>query len=73
MNEMGSLTNAMLDLLCELRDTDIQLIIGGGFGIYLRHQELRRSPQQTLLREWPAARSTNDLDLFVCAKESETL
>lgn len=36
MNEMPTLQTALLDLLYELRDTDIKLIIGGGFGIYLR-------------------------------------
>ncbi|MFZ2410064.1 MAG: hypothetical protein WAW23_00685 [Candidatus Methanoperedens sp.] len=65
MNRMGSLTGALLDLLNELKETGIQLIIGGGFGIYLRYQEHLRVPRQTLLKEWPEPRSTNDLDLFL--------
>jgi hypothetical protein len=65
MKEMESLKDALLDLIHELRETDIKLIIGGGFGIYLRYHEHLRSPRQTLLKEWPDPRSTNDLDLFL--------
>ncbi len=34
MNGIPSLKTALLDLLYEVRDRDIPLIIGGGFGIY---------------------------------------
>ncbi len=36
MITMPNLQTALLDLLYELKDTDIQLIIGGGYGIYLK-------------------------------------
>ncbi len=36
---MADLTGALLDLLHELEDTDIKLIVGGGFGIYFRYRE----------------------------------
>jgi len=65
MNEMPTLRTALLDLLYELRDADIKLIIGGGFGIYLRTQHVLETHQRTLLDVRPEARSTNDLDLFL--------
>jgi hypothetical protein len=68
MNRMADLTSALLDLLHELEDTDIKLIVGGGFGIYLRHREFLRMHSRTLLRELPEPRSTNDLDLFLRAE-----
>ena len=59
------LRTALLDLLHEARDTDIKLIIGGGYGIYLKTGYVRRLDLRTLLQEWPEPRSTNDLDLFL--------
>jgi len=43
MNGIPSLKTALLDLLYEVRDKDIPLIIGGGFGIYLRMQHVQKS------------------------------
>ncbi len=65
MITMPDLHTALLDLLHETRDDDLKLIIGGGYGIYLKREHVRKSGVQTLLREWPEARSTNDLDLFL--------
>jgi hypothetical protein len=65
MITMLSLQTALLDLLHELQGTDIRLIIGGGFGIYLKTEHVRRLGVRTLLREWPEPRSTNDLDLYL--------
>ena len=59
------LETALLDLLYEIQETEINLIIGGGYGIYLKTEYIRRTGARTLLREWPEARSTNDLDLFL--------
>jgi hypothetical protein len=59
------LQTALLDLLHEVEGTEIRLIIGGGYGIYLRTEHVRRLNARTLLREWPEPRSTNDLDLFL--------
>lgn len=62
---MPNLTTALLDLLYELKGSTVRLIVGGGFGIYLREAEVRASGIRTVLREWPEPRSTNDLDLFL--------
>ena len=65
MITIPDLQTALLDLLYELQDTDIQLIIGGGYGIYLKADYVRRRGVRSLLQEWPEPRSTNDLDLFL--------
>ncbi|MEZ5951963.1 MAG: hypothetical protein R3C12_22805 [Planctomycetaceae bacterium] len=44
---------------------EIPLIIGGGFGLYLRQEQLRQSGERTLLQQLPEPRATNDIDLFV--------
>lgn len=62
---MPDLKTSLLDLLYEIRKSEIVLIIGGGFGIYLRSEYIRGNAERTLLQEWPAPRSTNDLDLFL--------
>lgn len=43
MNDLPALKTALLDLLHETRDTDLKLIIGGGYGIYLKRQHARES------------------------------
>ena len=65
MSTMPGLQTALLDLLHEVQGTDIKLIIGGGFGIYLKTDHVRQLGGRTLLREWPETRSTNDLDLYL--------
>jgi hypothetical protein len=65
MTSMPDLQTALLDLLYELEGTEVKLIIGGGFGIFLKTNRVRRLEEKTLLREWPEPRSTNDLDLFL--------
>ena len=65
MITIPDLQTALLDLLHEVEGTEIRLIIGGGYGIYLRTEQVRRLDARTLLREWPEPRSTNDLDLFL--------
>lgn len=65
MITIPDLQTALIDLLYEIQDTDINPIIGGGFGIYLKVDHVRRSGVRTLFREWPEPRSTNDLDLFL--------
>lgn len=62
---MPNLKTALLDLLHELQGSNVRLIVGGGFGIFLRESEVRQSGTRTVLREWPEPRSTNDLDLFL--------
>jgi hypothetical protein len=65
MITMPDLQTALLDLLYEVQGTEVKLIIGGGYGIYLKNDHVRRMGMRTLLREWPEQRSTNDLDLFL--------
>jgi len=65
MNLMPTLQTALTDVLYETRDEALRLIIGGGYGIYLKREHVRENRIRTLLREWPEARSTNDLDLFL--------
>ncbi len=45
MNEMATLTTALLDLSHALKDADLKLIVGGAFGIYLKYRELLKGPQ----------------------------
>ena len=65
MITMPDLQTALLDLLHEVQGADIKLIISPGFGIFLKTDHLRRLGAQTLLREWPEPRSTNDPDLYL--------
>ena len=65
MITIPDLQTSLLDLLREAQGTDIKLIIGGGFGIYLKTDLVQRLGMRTLLREWAEPRSTNDLDLFL--------
>ncbi len=65
MITMPGLQTALLDLLYEVRGTDVAVIIGGGYGIYLKTGHVQRLGKRTLFQEWPEPRSTNDLDLFL--------
>lgn len=65
MITIQDLQTALLDLLYEIQDGDINLIVGGGYGIYLKEEYVRQRRVRTLLSEWPESRSTNDLDLFL--------
>jgi hypothetical protein len=68
MNPVTDLRTSLMDLLYELDGSDIRLIIGGGFGIYLKIEHVQQLGIRTLLEEWPEPRSTNDLDLFLRAE-----
>lgn len=65
MSELASLEKSLLDLLSQLDSTTCPIILGGGYGLYLRRTILQREGPRTLLEHWPEARSTNDLDLFL--------
>jgi hypothetical protein len=65
MITIPDLQTSLLDLLFEIEGTDIRLIVGGGFGIYLKISYVQKLGIRTLLKEWPEPRSTNDLDLFL--------
>ena len=63
-----ALRPVLLDFLYELREKDIPLMIGGGYGLFLKQEHLARSSYtRTLLpaKEWPQARATNDIDLLL--------
>jgi len=53
MITIPDLQTSLLDLLFEIEGTDIKLIIGGGFGIYLKIDYVQRLGMRTLLQEWP--------------------
>ena len=65
MITIADLQTSLLDLLHEIEGSEIKVIIGGGFGIYLKVAHVAKEGRRTLWREWPEPRSTNDLDLFL--------
>ena len=65
MITIPDLKTSLLDLLYEIKNTDISVIVGGGFGIFLKTNYIQQAGISTLLKEWPEPRSTNDIDLFL--------
>ena len=65
---MDQLRASLLDLLHELDGKGIPIIVGGGFGLYLKRQHLAAVGRQMLYDRLPEPRSTNDLDLFLRAE-----
>ncbi|MEX0714424.1 MAG: hypothetical protein WD278_18960 [Pirellulales bacterium] len=61
---MDQLTASLLDLLHEL-EGGVPIMVGGGFGLYLKRRHLAASGQRTLFDRLPEPRATNDLDLFL--------
>jgi hypothetical protein len=62
------LRTALLDLAHELRGNNLPLILGGGYGLYLKQLQMqdKRVADTLILPEfWPRPRSTEDLDLFL--------
>ena len=66
---MDTLVTALLDLSGELPEFPTPMLIGGGFGLYLkqRHMEEEQPPIETLIpgELWPPARATQDVDLLL--------
>lgn len=65
---MDPLVTALLDLAGELPEFPQPILVGGGFGLYLRQRHLEDDvEQQTVIPGalWPAARATEDIDLFL--------
>lgn len=52
----------------DLRDSGVPLIVGGGYGLLLRAELLRQSGARTLIPDFPEARSTEDIDIFLKAE-----
>ncbi|HYT93331.1 MAG TPA: hypothetical protein VEL76_31735, partial [Gemmataceae bacterium] len=65
---MDQLMTSLLDLLGELEGRGIALMVGGGFGLYLKRLHLAGARERTLLDRLPEPRATNDLDLFLRAE-----
>ena len=66
----------MLDLHSRLDQKGINLVLGGGFGLFLKQLDLlttRNSRTLLPVDAWPRARTTNDLDLFIPMKLLITL
>ena len=65
MTPVDPLLTTLLDLLYELRDSDLPLLLGGGYGLYLKQLRSRESGEPSLLNAVPPTRATNDLDIFL--------
>lgn len=67
MDEMDHLKQGLLEFAVTLADRDIPLVVAGGYGLYLKQQELMRREVRTVLPRdtWPHPRSTHDLDVFI--------
>ena len=61
---MDQLKTSLLDLHYELRDQDVRLTVGGGFGLFLKRQHVAATGTRTLFAELPEPRATNDIDVF---------
>lgn len=61
------LRTALLDLLHELEDSDIHLMLSGGYGLFLKQEQLATEDVTTLIPpdRWPEARATNDIDFLL--------
>jgi len=65
-----ALRTALLELHHELGEHDIKLMLGGGYGLFLKQIHLMETSEKTLFGRnlWPAPRSTSDLDIFLKAE-----
>ena len=70
MNVLDALKTNLLDLHHEVAEHGINLILGGGYGLYLKQQHLQSQSIETVLdvEMWPVPRATNDLDVFLTAE-----
>jgi hypothetical protein len=59
------LREQLIKIAKKLQEQDINLIIGGGYGLVLKSEYISQSGQQTRFKEQPISRSTNDLDIFL--------
>jgi hypothetical protein len=70
MEALDLLKTSLLDLHAQLKEHEIPLILGGGYGLFLKQLHLWAKKTRTLfeIEVWPEARSTSDLDLFLRAE-----
>ncbi len=66
---MNAIISTVLDLDAALGGS-ADLLLGGGFGLYLKHEYIRAAGVRTLLplSRLPIARTTQDIDLFLRAE-----
>lgn len=67
-DDQAILKTSLLDLLYELRDQKTSLILGGGYGLFLKQVHLQNTLDTPTLIEgefWPAPRATEDLDILL--------
>lgn len=64
------LRTSLLDLLHALGDDAQGILLGGGYGLYLKQLHLAEAGVRTLISAdlWPAPRATQDLDLMLSAE-----
>jgi hypothetical protein len=64
------LESALLDFLRELRAANLQVFLGGGYGLYVKQLWLQEAGVRTFLPSsaWPRPRATADLDVFLPAQ-----
>lgn len=64
------LRTSLLDLLHALGENVHGVLLGGGYGLYLKQLYLAEVGRRTLIRAdlWPAPRATQDLDLMLSAE-----
>ena len=69
MNDDVLRTN-LLDLLHALEDDAHKILLGGGYGLYLKQLHLAEAGVRTLIDAelWPSPRATEDLDLMLSAE-----
>lgn len=62
-----ALRSALLELVSAASSAGIHVLLGGGYGLYLKQVHLITSQQRTFLPvdAWPRPRSTQDLDIFL--------
>src|SRR5262245_60630595 len=65
---MDELMTSLLDRHYELDRRGIPIVLGGGFGLYLKRKHLDAIGARTLFDRLPVSRATNDLDLFLRAE-----
>lgn len=67
MDMFSILKTSLLDLLHQLENRQIPLILGGGYGLYLKQIHLQENNDETLIDGslWPRPRATQDLDIFI--------
>ncbi|MEP7074339.1 MAG: hypothetical protein ABI878_00905 [Acidobacteriota bacterium] len=58
----------LIRLARELEPHEISLIVGGGYGLFLKTKQLLESKERTRIDPFPSARSTEDLDFFLQAE-----